>query len=344
MSIWKYIGDRKYLIFFYILLMIFVSSVAYLDRLGGISFENIVYLNVVSDIFFSIYIVLEYIQKREYYNQIGDIIKDNQGDIINAIPEPRTHEEKLFNDLLKSMHNSQRNKIEKLYEDKRENQEFITTWVHEVKTPISVIRLLLEKDDGTRDDSVFSSIEEEIDKIEGEVEQALYYSRTDDFSKDYFINEIELEKVIREAIKRNARVFINKKIKVSMDEINLTVLTDKKWLLFIINQILSNSLKYTASGGRIHIGSLEDGMEKRMIIEDNGIGIKSEDLSRVFSRGFTGHTGRQYSKSTGMGLYLSKRLAGKLGHDISIESEEGKYTRVIIHFPKLNNYLNVTKM
>lgn len=343
MSIWKFIIDKKYLICFYILLMIFISSVAYLDTFGNVSLENIFYINIVSGIFFFIYILFEYILKRRYYKQINDIIKNDQEDMANRIPEAGTNEEQLFNNLLKSMYNEQSEKIEGLYEEKRENQEFITTWVHEVKTPISVIRLLIENKEKP-DVEVFSSIEEEIDKIEGQVEQALYYSRTDDFSKDYFINEIELEKVVREAVKRNARIFISRKIKFSMDDINLTVLTDKKWLLFIINQILTNALKYTDSGGSIHISSQEDEREKRLIIEDSGIGIKPEDLSRVFDRGFTGQTGRQYMRSTGMGLYLSKKLARKLGHDIAIESEEGRYTRVIIHFPKLFNYLNVTKM
>lgn len=341
MNIWKYIFDRKYLIVFYILLMIFISSVAYLDTFGGVSPVNIVYINVVSGVFFIFYIIGEYLVKRRYYNEINDIIKNNQEDIINRIPEPRTHEQKLFNNMLKIMYDKQSEKIERLYEEKRENQEFITTWVHEVKTPISVIRLLIENG---HEDELLNSVEEEIDKIESQVEQALYYSRTDDFSKDYFINELELEKVVKEVVKANAKTFISKRIKISIDDINLTVLSDKKWMLFIINQILSNSLKYTGNDGTIHISCQEDEKEKRLIIEDNGIGIRPEDVNRVFEKGFTGYTGRQHSKSTGIGLYLSKRLARKLGHDITLESGEGKYTRVVIYFPKLVNYLNVTKM
>lgn len=344
MNIWKYIEDRKYLICFYILIMIFISAVAYLDEFGGVSIENILYINFTSGVLFTFYILFEYAVKRRYYNQINDIINNNQEDIVNRIPEPRTHEEELFNELINAMHNRQSEKLEKLYEEKRENQEFITMWVHEVKTPISVIRLLIENNLDAAGTEMLKSIDEETDKIEAYVEQALYYSKIDDFSKDYFINEIELEKVVREAVKRNAGTFINRSIKVSIDDINLTVLTDKKWLLFIINQILSNSLKYTSSEGTIHISSQEDEKERKLIIEDNGMGIKAEDIHRVFERGFTGQTGRQYPKSTGMGLYLSKRLARKLGHDISIESEEGKYTRVIVHFPKLFNYLNVTKV
>lgn len=314
-----------------------ISSVVYLDRFGGVGLDNIFYMNAVSGIFFVVYMLIEYLLKKGYYKQISRVINNDSEDIINCIPDARTHEEQLFNELLVAMYNKQREKIEGLYEEKRESQEFITTWVHEVKTPLSVIRLLIENKE-TSDTDVIDSVEEEIDKIEGQVEQALYYSRTDDFSKDYFINEVEIERVALEAVKRNARIFISRKIKVSMEDINLTVLTDKKWLLFIINQILSNSLKYTPAEGSIHISSQEDERERRLVIEDNGIGIKTEDLSRVFDRGFTGQTGRQHSKSTGMGLYLSKRLAGKLGHDISIESEEGKYTRVIIRFPKSFDY------
>lgn len=341
MSIWKYAWDRKYLILFYILLMGFISAVVYLDPWGSVSLDNILYMNIVAFAFFVIYLVAEYAVKKSYYNKLEDIIQYHQGDMASRIPDARTNEQRLFNRLLETMHNEQNEKLERLYEEKRENQDFITTWVHEVKTPISVIRLLIESG---RDGETLSSIEEEADKIESQVEQALYYSRTDDFSKDYFINEIELDKVVKEAIKRNAKTFINKKIGVLVEDTNLCVLTDKKWLLFIINQILSNSLKYTPSEGHITIRGMEDEGEKRLIIEDNGIGIRPEDISRVFDKGFTGTTGRQHSKSTGMGLYLAKKLAGKLGHDIQIESEEGKYTRITISFPKLMNYINVTKM
>lgn len=324
--------------------MFFISSVSYLDIFGQISPENILYINIVSGVLFVFYILIEYAIKRKYYSQINDIITNNREDIINRLPEPAGYEQELFNRLLKGMYNEQSKRIEEFYEDKRENQEFITTWVHEVKTPISVIRLLIENSNETSGVEILNSIEEEVDKIEGQVEQALYYSRTDDFSKDYFINEIELDRVIKEAIKRNARIFISKKIKICMDNSGLTVLTDKKWLLFIVNQILSNSLKYTDNSGIIHISCKEDEREKKLIIEDNGIGIRSEDIDRVFKKGFTGLSGRQYTKSTGMGLYLAKKLARKLGHDITIESEAGKYTKAVIHFPKLENYINVTKM
>lgn len=342
MSILKFIQDKKYLVLFYIILMSFISSVSILDKYRGISIGNILYINGVCGIFFIIYLLAEYLGKRKYYSRLNEIITENNEDIINRLPEAENNEQRLFNNLIVSVFNEQNNRIEHLYNEKRENFEFVTTWVHEIKTPISVIRLLAEGD--VIGDEVISSIEEEIDKIEGQVEQALYYSRIDDFSKDYFINEIELDKVIKETIKRNAKLFISKKISITVEDSDMEVLSDKKWLLFILNQILGNSLKYTNNGGNIKIYCVENEREKIITIEDNGIGISIEDLGRVFDKGFTGKTGRQFSKSTGMGLYLSRKLARKLGHDIRIESMESKYTRARIFFPKLDNYLDVTKM
>ena len=151
-----------------------------------------------------------------------------------------------------------------------------------------------------------------------------------------------LDRLVKEAVKKQAKTFINKKINIEIDNIDLVVTTDKKWLSFILDQVLSNALKYTSPGGRIKIyGSIEDKAQK-LIIEDNGIGVKSEDLRRVFDKGFTGYNGRENYKSTGIGLYLSKKLARKLGHDISIESKYGEYTKIIIIFPKLSDYLQVS--
>jgi signal transduction histidine kinase len=123
-----------------------------------------------------------------------------------------------------------------------------------------------------------------------------------------------------------------------MDEGGQLVQSDRKWLGFIIDQIVSNSLKYTGVGGEISFRVEEDGNERRLLIQDTGIGIKPEDIHRVFDKGFTGSNGRSHAKSTGMGLYLAKRLALKLGHDLSVQSEENSYTKVIIHFPKIRNY------
>lgn len=342
MKIKKYLLDNKFLIVFYIVLMSFISSVVYLDTTLKISFYNLLYINFVSFTFFLIYIISSYLLKKRYYTLLYDIVNYEE-DIINSLPYPKTYEETLYNTLFKKIYEKQNIKLEELHEEKRENLEFTNTWVHEIKTPIAVMRLIMENNTSKNSDEILSDLEDELDKIDDYVEQSLYYSKLDSFSKDYFIKEIDAQKLMKEIIKRYAKTFINKQIKIDISPSPLTICTDKKWIEFIINQILSNSLKYTHEKGRIKINFENLEKEQRIIIEDNGIGIKEEDIGRVFDKGFTGYTGRKYYKSTGMGLYLAKKLAKKLSHNISIESVYGNYTKVTIHFPKITDYFNVVK-
>ncbi|MCY6371107.1 sensor histidine kinase [Clostridium ganghwense] len=343
MKMKEYLIDKRYLVLFYIILMSFISAVIYLDPTVKVNVNNILYINFVSLVFFLLYLTGIYLFQKRYYNIITDIINNQEEGIIHSLPEPKTYEQNLYNQLLREISNEKDIQIQQLHEEKRENLEFTTTWVHEIKTPIAVSRLIMENSLEKNLDEVLDNLEDELDKIDNYVEQSLYYSRLDSFSKDYFITEIDLGKVVKEIVKKHAKTFINKKIRIEIEDSNLNVSTDKKWLTFIINQILSNSLKYTSECGRIKICFEKDEKEKKLIIEDNGIGIKSEDIRRVFDKGFTGHTGRQDYKSTGMGLYLAKKLARKLGHDITINSVYGEYTKVTIHFPKLIDYFNVTK-
>lgn len=337
----NYLQDKVSLIIFYFFVIGFISLVVKLDPNVKVGTDNMLYMNFVSIILFIVYLICEYLQHRRYYKNLKFIIDEEKSYIIHSLPEPKTYEQRLYIELLKKIHEVQNEKIDRLCEGKRENQEFITSWVHEIKTPIAVSRLIIENSATKAMDEVLNSIEEEIDKIDDFVEQSLYYSRIDSFSKDYLINEMELGKVVRNSIKKHAKTFIDKKIKVEIDTKNLTVTSDAKWLNFIIDQIINNSLKYTGNGGKITVNAEKDEKEKRLIIEDNGIGIKSEDIGRVFNKGFTGVNGRRQYKSTGMGLYLAKSLANKLGHDITIESFYGEYTRVTIHFPKLMDYYKV---
>lgn len=161
-------------------------------------------------------------------------------------------------------------------------------------------------------------LEDELSKIDNYVEQAFYYSRIDSFSNDYFITEIELNQLIKDCIKKHAKIFINKHIRFQLFEEKQYCNSDIKWLLYILDQLVSNWLKYTMESGTIRFEFEEDQKEKRLMVTDSGIGIAMEDLSRVFEKGFTGSNGRNYSKSTRMGLYLARQMAIKLGHELSI--------------------------
>ncbi|QZY55206.1 sensor histidine kinase [Crassaminicella profunda] len=343
MKLKEYLLDKRHFFLFYFILMTFISAVIYLDHTVKVSISNILYIHFVSFVFLCIYIIVGYLFYKRYYENISEIIEKQDTNVLSALPTPINNEQRLYHNLLYKAYLEEEEKIKALQEEKRDNLEFITSWVHEVKTPIATSRLIIENSREPYDE-VLNSLEEEVDKIEAHVERALYYSRIDAFSKDYFIHEIQLEKVIKDIIKKNAKTFISKGISFKMDNMDATVTTDKKWLSFIIDQILSNSLKYTDKEGSIKIYTQKDKKEKRLIIEDNGIGIKNEDLSRVFNKGFTGHIGRENYQSTGMGLYLAKKLSKKLGHDLTITSEFGKYTKVTIHFPKLIDYFNVSKL
>ncbi len=334
----EYLLDRKYLILFYVLLMTFVTAVVYLDPAVKVWEDNILYMNIVALFAFLIYLLGSYTTRNRYYHEINRIIHDGHELLIYSLPETHNYEQKLFKLLLIKMYDEQNARLEIINAEKRDNFEFITTWIHEIKTPIAVSNLLIENNRGKESDGLLNSLQEEMDRIDRLVEQVLYYSKVDDFSKDYFISEIALNKLINEVIKKHAKTFIHKNIKIEISSMDIEVSSDKKWLLFILDQIIFNSLKYTGQGCVIKIYPERDEREKRLIIMDNGIGIKAEDLERVFDRGFTGYNGREFTKSTGMGLYLTKKLARKLGHDVSIDSVYGQFTRVTIHFAKLGDY------
>lgn len=220
-----------------------------------------------------------------------------------------------------------------------EYYNFIVSWFHEIKTPIAVLRLMQQ----TQVDA--KSLEEEVSRIEHYVDQALYYAKLDSFNQDYEIRNCDLELLAKDLVKSHSATFISKKIRIQLDLTSTIVQSDSKWLRFILNQLLTNSLKYTEDyEGEVAISTRVTPQEKLLIIRDNGIGIDPRDLPRIFNRGFTGTNGRSHTKSTGMGLYLAQELSKKLGHYITCVSEVGQYTEMVMHFPKNHDpYLNTLK-
>jgi len=338
----NFLGDRIFLILFYFIVMLFISLVVYFNNVVKISIENIAYINIVGFIMFILYLIFEYLKNKRYYDVIKYIIENQEENIINSLPRPLNYEQRLYQELIIKVNEEFNIRMDELYEGKKENVDFMNSWVHEIKTPISACRLVIENSIYKSKEETLSNLEDEIDYIENYVEQALYYSRLDSFSKDYLINEIDMNSLIIQLVKKHAKEFIGKKIKVEISNLKFTIYSDKKWLFFILDQILSNSLKYTANNGFIKISGVLNSSGKQLMIQDNGIGIKAEDINRVFDKGFTGYNGREDFKATGIGLYLSKNLATKLGHHITIESKHSEFTRVTVHFPKLIDYYRVT--
>ncbi|MFC7393897.1 sensor histidine kinase [Scopulibacillus cellulosilyticus] len=344
MRLIDYIKDKRFLILFYIILMVFISVFVFLSNTQRMSKGNILYINIVAFIFFAIYIAGDYFVRKKYYVEVKETIEGSeQNNLDIVLPEPQTKEQEIYYRLISHIQKTQLKRIEKLYDEKRENQDFMMSWVHEIKTPIAASKLTIHNSESKTKEDILNKLEDELVKIDNFVEQALYYSRIDAFNQDYFIKDVKLKSIVVDSIKKHSKWFINKKISVEMDNLDKDVLSDKKWLTFMIDQMLSNAIKYTESKGRIRFIGDESDTETTLMIEDNGIGISSRDIDRVFEKGFTGKTGRKNTNATGMGLYLSKKLAEKLGHKISIQSKEGTGTQVIIHFPKVLDFYQVAK-
>lgn len=341
MSFFQYIKDKRYFLLLYAGMMSFISMIVALSVNTGHALGSILYIQIVCLAFTAAYLLIGYVYRRSYYRKLQELIDLDREDWPVAAPEPQNSQQRLYLELFAKLHRHHVRDLRKLNEEKIDHQEFIMSWIHEVKLPIAASRLLMENSTEETADSLADKLEDELDKIENYVEQALYYSRIDSFSKDYFITEEPLEAIIKTCAKKFAKTFINKQIRLHMEDIRQTIHTDRKWLGFILDQIVSNALKYTDEGGNITFTVDEDRKEKRLNIIDTGIGIQPEDLHRVFEKGFTGSIGRSHPKSTGMGLYLAKQLAHKLGHHLSIRSEAGRYTAVTIHFPKTGTYFRL---
>lgn len=278
------------------------------------------------------YIFTEFIRFKRFYDEINSVMDnlDKKYLLSEIIDEPEFIEGRLTYDLLRQAYRNMHEHVKEYRDMQSEYREYIETWVHEIKTPIASTRLIIDNNEN----EVTRSIDHEIGKIEEYIEQVLYYSRSSNVSRDYIIKEVSLAAVVRNTIKRNSRDFINKRISIDIDAVEGNVYSDAKWLEFILNQIVGNSIKYSREkGGRVRAHTVRNENNIVLTIEDNGIGIIDKDISRVFEKGFTGENGRRLGKSTGIGLYLCRKLCEQLGLGLTLTSKVGKGTRVSIIFP-----------
>ncbi len=210
------------------------------------------------------------------------------------------------------------------WEELQEKQDFFALWAHQIKTPIAALNLLLQEEEQD-----IAACRQELFKIESYVEMALNYLRFEEMSNDLVLERNSLEQLVRQVVRKYATIFIYNHISIQLEHLDYTVLTDEKWFCFMLEQILSNALKYTKQGSvKIYAEETENGLH--IFVKDTGIGIKREDLPRIFEKGFTGYNGRMDKKASGLGLYLCKGVCGKLGHGISVSSKEGEGTTVIL--------------
>ncbi len=246
--------------------------------------------------------------------------------------EPDVNEDK--EEATEMVRTEERRQFEKL----KEKEDFFVLWAHQIKTPIAAMNLLLQDEE-----TDIAGCRRELFKIENYVELALNYTRFENISKDLVLEKCALEPMVRQIVKKYSTVFIHKHLKVELKDLEVGIMTDEKWFCFVLEQLLSNALKYTNKGG-IRIYTNRDGGRTEVVIKDSGVGIRSEDMPRIFEKGFTGYNGRSDKKASGIGLYLCKGVCDKLGHGIKVESVEGKGTKIILDVSGIPEQADLTKM
>lgn len=334
MKISEFLKDKTLEIIFAIFLII--TIVTFLSVTQVDLFIKM-YIPIAILLFFIIVLTVEYIKKKKFYNAVKEslIELDEKYLIAETIENPSFLDGKLLKNILIETDKSMIEHVNKYKYLQEEYKEYIELWIHEIKTPIAAGKLIAQNNKN----EVTKSIDEELDKIEYYVEQALYYARSNTVEKDYCITKCNLQDIVNTVIKKNKDDLINNKIKINIEDINENVYTDSKWIIFILNQIITNCIKYAKiENAEININVEIKKARVILDIKDNGIGIRKGEITKVFEKGFTGSNGRKEGKkSTGIGLYLCRKLCGKLGIGIELNSEENIGTDVKLVFPK-NDY------
>ena len=249
--------------------------------------------------------------------------------IFEMLGKPGSYAEKLFHRILRTACKSMLENVNQIKNSQRQYKEYIEEWIHEIKTPITAIDLICRN----HPDNDSKRIGKELSHIDYLVEQALYYARSENVEKDYFVKKFPLADALGPALLNNRTLLLEEKISLQVDDFSHIVCTDEKWITYILNQILSNAIKYHREDGAwIKISARQAKNGVYLMIEDNGQGIRPQDLPRIFEKGFTG-SARDNRKSTGMGLYLCRKLCSKLGLTIDADSVYGKGTTITIGFP-----------
>lgn len=309
--IFKYIYQYRCTVILY---FTFIIIFAVVFSLYNLEVESIFYAALLCSIIAFTAILIHfwkfYQKHKERENLLNNILIMTEDYI-----EPKTLVESDYIAIIEKLREINYSNMTKFLNERTESIDYYTTWIHQIKTPISVMQIILQSED-TEEHRELSA---ELFRIEQYAEMALYYLRLDSSSSDFVFKEYNLNNIIRNAIRKFAPQFVRKRIKLKYESTDIMVLTDEKWLSFIIEQLLSNAVKYTEKGSvSIKVA------EKILSISDTGIGIAAEDLPRIFEKGFTGYNGRTNKKSTGLGLYLCKKTSYKLSHKISVESEINK--------------------
>lgn len=321
--------------------VLFLIINIYLFSLNSIkNLSDLIYLDILIITIFIGFTILDYRKMKDRYSSIMELIEDEK-DIDSYCIDDNFLEGKIINYIIDYKDKKLENETKECENQLKDMEEYISRWVHEIKLPLSAMKIILDRDS----DDMISSIENELEKMNFLVNSVMYGSRATASAEDIFIKEENLKDIVRTAVKSNSFFLIKNNISPKLGDLDFKVYSDKKWITYILGQLINNSIKYSKENGVIEFSAEDKGEFIELKIRDNGIGINEEDLERVFNKGFTGSNGRNsVYKSTGMGLYFSKKIIDKLNHSIEVESVKDKYTLFRIRFYKISDYLSVTKL
>ena len=335
MTILQYIKDKSLFLIINLVLFFIVFIISIYINL---SFELVIGIFILWFFPLISYIILEFIKFKKYYEKVEGICDglDKKYLLSEVIEEPEFPEGKILYDLLSETNRSMRENINYYRNIQKEYEEYIEMWVHEIKLPVASLLLMLHN----HKSELSPKFAEQLRKIDGFTDTVLYYARIDNAEKDYIIKEYNLKKVVSNTIKKYREELLLHNVSLHSDIPDIAVMTDGKWLEFILGQFITNSLKYFDSGREpeIILSAKENSESVSLIFRDNGIGIPNNDIPYIFEKTFTGQNGRTHARSTGMGLFICRRLCEKLGHSISALSVQGEYTEMIIGFAKNDFY------
>lgn len=320
--------NKGYIITYFFSLIL---TLMYSNLNGFIGINEIVYIFIFNIFILVCFLAIRYYKNRQLYKLLKSGIYDLNQVFLKFDSGVLSQS---ISDVLKQLHSLYKAEIEKIEDCHIEHLKFINLWVHQMKTPLSVMQLKLEEYEG---EEKYDNMQEEVDKLKEGLNMAMYFARLDSFKKDFLVENVYLKKLTRDVINEEKNMFIKNRIipRIYIDE-SIQVCSDAKWLGFILGQIIVNGIKYSRGKGKeLIIKALENEKEIKLSIIDKGVGIPSKDIKRVFDSFFTGENGRKYGKSTGMGLYITKEVCKNLGHKVEIESTVNEGTKVIIKFKKV---------
>ncbi len=344
MKLWDFLKDKCLLLLCH---AVCGTALAVFLTLTGYGRANICLILIFWLLILTIWLATNFYWRQAYFKETKRILDnlDQRYLLGELLPRSFRLEDRLYREMILRSNKSVIERLREMEDAQKDYKEYIESWVHEIKAPITSVSLLCEN--GRKKDALadlaaareqLRRVDMENQKIENHVDLALYYARSENVHKDFFIQKTNLQDICQQALGKNKLLLIENQARAEVSCPD-PVYTDGKWIEFILNQMILNSVKYRSDSPVLSFSTTKGEKSVILTLEDNGTGIRAEELSRIFEKGFTGSNGRNHQRATGMGLYLCQKLCGKLGIGLTAESEFGKGTKMLLEFP-VSNYIS----